>query len=463
VKSQAPLHYKYDQIGNLINDSSSTITWNVYGKILTITNASGVITYSYDATGNRISKNSGGVTTWCVRDAAGNVMATYVQGDNTKNSGALTQTEAHLYGSSRLGILNLNVNCTDLTAPDSSGWVRGSKFFELSNHLGNVLATITDKKLQNSAGGTNVDYYSADVASATDYYPFGMQMPGRTFSSAVYRYGFNGKENDDDVKGVGDQQDYGLRIYDPRIGKFLSADPVAKNFPWNSPYSFAENRVIEGIDFDGLEVVLLNKTEDPIIYKVGTNDKSTGSINVYAHGNPRLMEDNTIKADHPPIITTPEAFDKIMKEKSEQWRDRKKTGNTVVVLHSCRTGKTTVNNGITNPSLAEKFSKTFKDVVFIAPDERDVFTDGFFGASEKGPRKAIYQDANGERLPGPDGKITHETTNEKGHWQVFKNGKLIATYDGNWDPHDYKYEDSKKEETSTQSTKPKQAIIKKNK
>lgn len=42
-----------------------------------------------------------------------------------------------------------------------------------------------------------------------------------------YRYGFNGKENDNDVKGIeGSQQDYGMRIYDPRLGRFLSVDPV---------------------------------------------------------------------------------------------------------------------------------------------------------------------------------------------------------------------------------------------
>jgi RHS repeat-associated protein len=53
-------------------------------------------------------------------------------------------------------------------------------------------------------------------------------MPGRTFSAAdKYRYGYNGKENDNDVKGEGNQQDYGMRIYDPRIGKFLSADVIA--------------------------------------------------------------------------------------------------------------------------------------------------------------------------------------------------------------------------------------------
>ena len=100
-----------------------------------------------------------------------------------------------------------------------------------------------------------MDYYNADVVTANDYYPFGSQMPGRKFAQAnsSYRYGFNGKENDNDVKGEGNQQDYGMRIYDPRIGKFLSVDPIAASYPMLTPYQFASNSPIGGIDKDGLE------------------------------------------------------------------------------------------------------------------------------------------------------------------------------------------------------------------
>src|SRR5215218_6841331 len=99
----------YFAIGNLVADAHlgiTNITWSVYGKILSLTRLGSTISYTYNASGNRISKTAGGITTWYVRDATGNVMAVYVQGDNTKNGGVLTQTELHLYGSSRLGILN---------------------------------------------------------------------------------------------------------------------------------------------------------------------------------------------------------------------------------------------------------------------------------------------------------------------------------------------------------------------
>ncbi|MBC9914072.1 RHS repeat-associated core domain-containing protein [Chitinophaga varians] len=68
-----------------------------------------------------------------------------------------------------------------------------------------------------------------------------------------YRYGFNGKENDNEVKGEGNQQDYWMRIYDPRVGKFLSVDPLTKSYPWYTPYQFAGNTPIQAIDRDGAE------------------------------------------------------------------------------------------------------------------------------------------------------------------------------------------------------------------
>jgi RHS repeat-associated protein len=81
-----------------------------------------------------------------------------------------------------------------------------------------------------------------------------MVMPGRKFTSTTnYRYGFNGKEEDDEVSGDGNQYDYGFRIYNPRLGKFLSVDPLTKAYPWYTPYQYAGNKPIRYIDRDGLE------------------------------------------------------------------------------------------------------------------------------------------------------------------------------------------------------------------
>ena len=132
--------------------------------------------------------------------------------------------------------------------------VRGNKQYELTNHLGNVLATISDRKIPHNNNGV-IDYYTADIVSGQDYYPFGSEMPNRTFSSGSYRFGFNGKEKDDEVYGEGNLQDYGMRMYDTRACRFISVDPITNDYPWLTPFQFASNRPIDGIDIDGKEYV----------------------------------------------------------------------------------------------------------------------------------------------------------------------------------------------------------------
>lgn len=70
---------------------------------------------------------------------------------------------------------------------------------------------------------------------------------------APHRFGFNGKENDNEVNGMGNHQDYGMRVYDTRLGRFLSIDPLTKDYPWYSPYQFAGNKPIWAVDLDGKE------------------------------------------------------------------------------------------------------------------------------------------------------------------------------------------------------------------
>jgi RHS repeat-associated protein len=113
-------------------------------------------------------------------------------------------------------------------------------------------------------------------------------MPQRSTSSGSYRYGFNGKENDNDVKGTGNQQDYGERIYDNRLARFLSTDPLTKSYPMLTPYQFASNSPIWMIDLDGLEGVKFSSVwngratlpqfiQNPDIY--GTAVESAASLN----------------------------------------------------------------------------------------------------------------------------------------------------------------------------------------
>ncbi len=71
----------------------------------------------------------------------------------------------------------------------------------------------------------------------------------------AYRYGFNGKELDPEgMGGGGSTYDYGFRIYNPNIARFLSVDPLTKEYPELTPYQFASNTPIQAIDLDGLEM-----------------------------------------------------------------------------------------------------------------------------------------------------------------------------------------------------------------
>jgi RHS repeat-associated protein len=142
-----------------------------------------------------------------------------------------------IHGSSRLGAYKVPAGGLET---DRDKLTLGRREYEITNHLGNVLATVSDVKLP-----------AARVLSHTDYYAFGGAMAGRTgtLGGAGYRYGFNNQEQDSETKTV----HFRFREHDPRIGRFWSVDPLAASYPWNSPYAFAENRVIDGIDLEGRE------------------------------------------------------------------------------------------------------------------------------------------------------------------------------------------------------------------
>jgi len=93
-----------------------------------------------------------------------------------------------------------------------------------------------------------------------------MLQPGRQFTAANstgYRFGFNGKEKSDEVEGNGVDYDYGARIYDARVGRFLSADPLTQSYPWYTPYQFAGNTPMQAVDLDGLEELKVTEISKP--------------------------------------------------------------------------------------------------------------------------------------------------------------------------------------------------------
>ncbi|MCU0415797.1 MAG: hypothetical protein MUE33_01310 [Cytophagaceae bacterium] len=250
-------NYTYDAIGNLIGDvqETSTIEWNVYGKVKKVTKSGGVsYTFTYDAAGNRVRKAvySGttlGRETFYIRAANGETIVTLTRQNGSPNLVA----EYEIKGNTRLGTIKEVYSTTAIALAE---WTKLSEnrpdntVYELTNHLGNVNAVISGLKI--GVGTTSASTYKVRVMSLMDYYPFGMEIADRSYNDS-YRYGFNGKEKDKNEWNAGSIYDYGFRIYDPRLGKFLSVDPLTSDYPWYTPYQFSGNKPICNIDLDGLE------------------------------------------------------------------------------------------------------------------------------------------------------------------------------------------------------------------
>ena len=210
------------------------------------------INVPYDAMGHRIAKTVTNknvttgdkfVTTYYVRDPQGIVLAVYEHKHGDSDNGTFTLAEQHLYGSGRLGMKkrDLALNVANASEPTPV------THYELTNHLGNVMAVISDE-----ASTTDEPM----VVSLSDYYPFGMTMAGRIYD-AGYRYGFQGQDRERELWG-GEASFFTYRISDNRLGRFFSVDPLSSKFPWNSSYAFSENRVIDGVEMEGLEYLDVN-------------------------------------------------------------------------------------------------------------------------------------------------------------------------------------------------------------
>ena len=113
-----------------------------------------------------------------------------------------------------------------------------------------------------------------------------------------YSYSFQGQEADNEIKGQGNSINYKFRMHDPRIGRFLSIDPLAAEYPFYSPYAFSGNRVIDAFELEGLEPVRVSgqfngqlghqygfastivPSADPNTWRIG-NDGDVNQMQIY--------------------------------------------------------------------------------------------------------------------------------------------------------------------------------------
>ena len=150
----------------------------------------------------------------------------------------------------------------------------------------------------NSTGG---------IVGYDDYYPYGMQMSGRSYvSSADQRYKFTGKERDFSETGW----DYfGARYYDSRIGKWLQVDPLAGKYPSLSPYNYAANNPMFFVDpsGDSLQIIGNEKYRQMALNAIqnGLPKEVRSAVKLVEVDGKYFVDDralNDIKSDSPEFL-----------------------------------------------------------------------------------------------------------------------------------------------------------------
>ena len=219
--------YDYDPSGNVVavtggldgRPAITSMTYDHRNLPVVVEQAGGAtLLYRYDASGQRVYEK--------VEDASGSVAR-----------------EAHHVRSSSGGVVAVlegdgAVKHWNVLGGTTVGrWEAGgsgySRRYYVTDHLGSVRQTLGEE-------GTPI--------GGTDYYPFGLEMPGRSMTQgAPTRENFTGHELDSETGLL-----YaGARYLDPAIGRWMSVDPRAEWYPGMSPYNYAGNNPITNYDPNG--------------------------------------------------------------------------------------------------------------------------------------------------------------------------------------------------------------------
>ncbi|MGQ7855272.1 DUF6443 domain-containing protein [Pedobacter sp. WC2501] len=215
-------NYEYDANGNATKDGLSgiSLTYNYLNLPATAVRTTGTavnLSYTYDATGNKLAKNSSGT------------LRNYVDGIEYKPDGTTIDI----------------IHTEEGIARNSGGTY--SYEYNLSDHLGNVRSTFYKNPITNQL----------EVLQQDNYYAFGLRKEP-VVKAGTNKYLYNGKELQEELGAY----DYGARFYDPVIGRWNVVDPMAEKYYGISSYTYSLNLPSSLIDPDGRDVDISNLTDD---------------------------------------------------------------------------------------------------------------------------------------------------------------------------------------------------------
>lgn len=211
-------NYEYDLNGNMTLGAGRTIEYNQENRPVQVTIGSSITQFTYDAGGGRVKKTSGGVTTIyvsslyeCVTGAAGTACMKYISAGGQRVAMKDNTSTLYFHG----------------------------------DHLGST-NIITEKQ----PGG------SVQIAQTLYYSPFGKTRSGSTNPTGGTRYRYTGQEIDSETADANGNAlyNYGARLYDPALGRFIMADsivPNSKNPQSLNRYSYVRNNPINFVDPSG--------------------------------------------------------------------------------------------------------------------------------------------------------------------------------------------------------------------